>query len=93
MNWISRGDKQLNMNNIKRKYSNLESGTHFKSLVNLQVSNEDKNKNFGNYKLTSKSFLISEDESLARQFRQIENDIEFILNEKYILDTYDEEYL
>jgi hypothetical protein len=54
MNWISRGDKQLNLNNIRRKYSNLESGTHFKSLVNLQVDVDEKNKNFGNYKLTSK---------------------------------------
>jgi hypothetical protein len=54
MNWISRGDKQLNLNNIKRKYSNLENGTNLNSLINLQVSAEEKNKIFGNYKLSSK---------------------------------------
>jgi hypothetical protein len=93
MNWISRGDKQLNLNNIKRKFSHVESGTNFKSLVNLQVSAEEKNRHFGNHKLTSKFFVKPEDEISAKLMKQIDNDIDFILNEDYILNNYNEEYL
>jgi hypothetical protein len=37
--------------------------------------------------------LTLEDENSVRQMRQIDNNIEFILNEEYILNTYNEEFI
>ena len=50
---MAKGDK-LNVSNLKRKYSNIDEGlTNLKSLINMQVKLEEKDKNFGSYKIIS----------------------------------------
>jgi hypothetical protein len=47
--------EKLKMNNVKRKYSALNSNmSNLQDIVNMQVKIEEKDKNFGSYKLLSK---------------------------------------
>ncbi len=53
MNWMAKCEK-LKMNNIKKKYNALNSNiSNIQEIVNMQVKIEEKDKNFGSYKLLS----------------------------------------